>query len=89
MLALITFPSTHDAMRAEKMLLQAGFQVTLLPVPREISGDCGLALRLEADHLAASRAVLLAGLVYVGGVFTGGPGAWREVEVDNWAGGVV
>lgn len=85
---MITFPSTHDAIRAEQILVQTGLAVTLLPVPREISGDCGLALRLESDRLEESR-LALAGRVYIGGVFMGGPGAWREVRVDNRSGGIV
>ena len=33
------------AIRAEKLLHQAGLTVKLIPVPRQFSSDCGLAVR--------------------------------------------
>jgi len=43
---IITFSSVHHALKAEKILLQGGTKVTLIPVPREISSDCGIALEV-------------------------------------------
>lgn len=42
--AVFTFPSSHHALRAEKICQEAGLPVLLIPVPREISSDCGVAL---------------------------------------------
>jgi hypothetical protein len=36
-------------MRAEKLLKGKGITVDLIPVPREISSDCGVAIELSAD----------------------------------------
>jgi hypothetical protein len=36
-------------MRAEKLLKGRGIKVDLIPVPREISSDCGVAIELSAD----------------------------------------
>jgi hypothetical protein len=36
-------------MRAEKLLKGKGIQIDLIPVPREISSDCGVAIELSAD----------------------------------------
>ena len=44
---LITFYSWHHALRAEKVLRKSGFRVSLIPVPREISSNCGTALCFE------------------------------------------
>ncbi len=44
---LLTFYSWHHALRADKVLRENGFQVSLIPVPREISSNCGTALRFE------------------------------------------
>ncbi|MDF1554889.1 MAG: DUF3343 domain-containing protein [Deferrisomatales bacterium] len=41
---ILIFHSIHRVMRAEKDLKSAGFDVRLLPVPRELSSDCGLSL---------------------------------------------
>jgi hypothetical protein len=36
-------------MRAEKLLKGRGIKVDLIPVPREISSDCGVAIELSAE----------------------------------------
>ena len=41
---ILIFHSIHRVMRAEKELKAAGLDVRLLPVPRELSSDCGLSL---------------------------------------------
>jgi len=41
------FHSVHKVMKAEKVLKQAGAPVLLIPTPRQLSSDCGLALRFE------------------------------------------
>jgi hypothetical protein len=55
-------------MRAEKVLGQAGLAVKLIPTPRELSSDCGIALRFDAaqrwqvDELLATARVETAGV---------------------------
>ena len=44
---LVTFFASHHAVRAEKMLKKNGFTVMLVPGPREISPNCGVALQFE------------------------------------------
>ena len=41
---ILIFHSIHRVMRAEKELKAAGLDVRLMPVPRELSSDCGLSL---------------------------------------------
>jgi hypothetical protein len=45
MYSVVTFMSTAQAMRAEKISKAAGFEVKLIPTPRHLSADCGNALR--------------------------------------------
>lgn len=52
---LFTFPSTHQALKAERVLQAAGLEGRLLPMPREISSLCGLAL--EVDRAEEERAL--------------------------------
>jgi len=54
---LFTFPSTHQALKAEKVLQAAGLEGKLLPMPREISSLCGLAL--QVDRAEEDRALAL------------------------------
>lgn len=42
---VITFNSTNDALKAEKLVSECGG--TIIPVPSEISADCGFAIRLS------------------------------------------
>jgi len=43
---LMTFYSTHHALKAEKVLKNNGLKVELIPVPREFSSNCGISLSL-------------------------------------------
>ncbi|MDI6763792.1 MAG: DUF3343 domain-containing protein [Thermodesulfobacteriota bacterium] len=43
---VILFPSTYFALRAEKKSKEKGLSVRLIPVPRHLSSDCGVCLRI-------------------------------------------
>lgn len=49
------FHGSHWAIRAETYARKAGFTVKLIPIPREMSSDCGVCLR----HLAEDTEKLL------------------------------
>jgi len=52
--AVILVHSTSYALRAEKVLKQAGISCKLIPVPRHLSSECGVCVRIErADQEAA------------------------------------
>jgi len=56
--AVLIFHSIHRVMRAEKVLKQEGLDVRLMPVPRQLSSDCGLSLAFRlADQAAVSHAL--------------------------------
>ncbi|WP_064774319.1 DUF3343 domain-containing protein [Neomoorella mulderi] len=59
-LVLLTFPSTHYALKAEKTVQGAGLQGRLIPMPRELSSLCGLALELEPEISVHALALLQA-----------------------------
>lgn len=42
---VILFHTTSSAIRAEKIVQKAGYECKLIPTPRELSSDCGIALR--------------------------------------------
>lgn len=44
---LLTFFASHHAIRAEKTLRVAGMEVALIPGPKELSPNCGVAVRFE------------------------------------------
>lgn len=43
---LFVFESVHQVMKAEKLLKGQGVKIDLIPMPREISSDCGVAIEL-------------------------------------------
>jgi len=55
---LISFYASHHAIRAEKVLREAEFIVALIPGPRELSPNCGVALRFEYTRSEAALAIL-------------------------------
>ncbi len=42
--AVLIFHSIHKVMKAEKALKGANLDVRLMPVPRQLSSDCGLSI---------------------------------------------
>jgi len=54
---ILVLASSH-AMRAEKVLAQADIPCKLIPVPRHLSSDCGVCVRVRRpDRKAAVRAL--------------------------------
>lgn len=54
------FHSIHRVLRAEQQLKYVGVAFLLIPVPRKLTSDCGLALRIAPANLAAAFAELAA-----------------------------
>lgn len=52
------FHSIHRVLKAEKLLKEAGVEFLLIPVPRQLTSDCGLALRFSAPARAQLLQVL-------------------------------
>ena len=56
--SVVLFYSTSGAIRAEKLTIEAGLRVKLIPVPRQLSSDCGVCLRFESADTDQVRAIL-------------------------------
>ena len=52
------FPSVSYALKAEKILKKEGIAHKMIPVPRHISSDCGVCLRVSVDQEDAVTVVL-------------------------------
>ncbi|MHC4661315.1 MAG: DUF3343 domain-containing protein [Planctomycetota bacterium] len=50
MYKIILVQSTSHAIRVEKLLKKAELTAKLIPVPRHLSSDCGVAVRVPADE---------------------------------------
>ncbi len=55
---VISFFGSYYTLRAESVLKKAGYDVRLIPGPRAISPNCGIALRFDYERRDAAAAVL-------------------------------
>jgi hypothetical protein len=46
---IILFYTIHDVLRAEKILKKHKISHELVPVPRNLSSDCGMCVKLQYD----------------------------------------
>lgn len=67
---VVLFHSTTHAIRAEKVLQRAGLTIKLIPTPRQISSDCGVALRFDPTDQDAVAATLQENQVPINGIHT-------------------
>lgn len=55
---LAVFNSAHKVMKAEDLLKTRGLRILLIPAPRSMQTDCGLAIRFNEDQRSAVMAIL-------------------------------
>jgi len=61
---IAVFNSIHRVMKAEQYLKEQRLPILLIPAPRSVSSDCGLAIRYaEGDRRAVEEALAATGLV--------------------------
>lgn len=65
---VVLFHSTSHALRAEKVLTQAGIGCKLIPVPRHLSSDCGVCLRIAHADQEAARQILQSAAVQIAAI---------------------
>jgi len=84
---LISFFASHHAIRAEMVLKRGGFTVQLVPGPRELSPNCGVALRFDYGQREKALEALAARHVRIDGVHAYRPRAddWGERRASGGA----
>ncbi|MTI46213.1 DUF3343 domain-containing protein [Sporosalibacterium faouarense] len=55
---VITFNSTHHAIKGEKVLNEKGLDIRTIPTPREITASCGLSIRFATEDLEKVRKII-------------------------------
>jgi hypothetical protein len=83
---LITFFASHYALRAERVLTRGGLSAKLIAGPRDLSPNCGVALRFEYAQRERALGLLDAQRVRVDGVheFVPRTDEWRSGEAAGW-----
>jgi len=57
---VLIFHSIHKIMKAEKILKKASLDIKLMPVPRQLSSDCGLAITFKFEECETIQETLSA-----------------------------
>jgi hypothetical protein len=65
---VVLFHSTAHAIRAEAVLEDAAVQIKLIPTPRQLSSDCGIALRFDRVQRAHVTSILQDKRVPINGI---------------------
>ncbi|RCW34542.1 DUF3343 domain-containing protein [Marinilabilia salmonicolor] len=55
---LLLFPNVHKVMRADRICKAKGIATRVIPVPEEISSECGMCLVVADSNLNACREAL-------------------------------
>lgn len=55
---VITFNSTHHAIKGERALMDKGLDVRIIPTPREITASCGLSIKFFEDDINEVKSYL-------------------------------
>lgn len=66
--AVIIVYSTSYAMRIEKLLQEQGLACKMIPVPRQISSDCGVCVRVLRSDVKAARQAIAEAQVEIKGI---------------------
>ncbi|MGE5380082.1 MAG: DUF3343 domain-containing protein [Methylocystaceae bacterium] len=66
---VITFDTTSQALRAEKLLQTADQDFVMIPTPREITASCGLAVKIYPEDMVQVQADLRNEGVIISGVY--------------------
>lgn len=75
---LISFFASHHAIRAETVLRRNGMAAQLIPGPKELSPNCGVALRFDYAQRENALAILAAKNVRVDSVH------FYRPRTDDW-----
>ncbi len=67
--AVIIVYSTNHAMHIEKLLKGIGITCKMIPVPRHISSDCGVCLRIGRVDIEAAQQVVQTAGVEIQGIY--------------------
>lgn len=68
-MVVISFNSTHHAIKSEKILKEGGFELTVLPTPREITASCGISIAIEEGKIDEIVNLLNSKGIDYGGVY--------------------
>jgi len=76
------FHSIHRVLKAEKLLKQDKVDFLLIPVPRQLTSDCGLALRFSSEVKDALLGILAGAELSPVEMYQRREGAYLEADLQ-------
>jgi len=55
---LIAADSTHQIMKLEKLILENNIKVRIIPVPKEVTANCGLSIKFDVSDLEKIKSLI-------------------------------
>ena len=77
------FNSIHRVMEAEKLLKARKFAILLIPAPRALAADCGLAIRYAEEVRGGVEGALARADLLPRGVYRKSGEAYHKVEGES------
>lgn len=66
---IVSFNSTHHAIRSEKLFGEKGLKVMALPTPREITASCGISIKFSFEDIEKIKTILIENNVDIKGIY--------------------
>lgn len=66
---VLTFVSVRSVMKAGHLLKSEGVDVTIIPIPRKISSECGMAIEVQCDDIDKVKQLLVTNNCEATGVY--------------------
>ena len=66
---IVSFNSTHHAIRLDKLLGEASVRATTLPTPREITASCGISIRFLYEDIEKVKNTLVENNIEYKGIY--------------------
>lgn len=67
---ILTFSSTHHALRAEELIEEQNIELDIIPIPREITAECGLAIRVSYEQKEQVEEILTNNKINMAGIYS-------------------
>lgn len=81
---IAVFDSTHYALKFEKAVRGGGFEINIMPVPREITASCGISAKLKPDEIDEIMALAVKENLKVAGYYYVEVQNGRKTYSPNW-----
>ena len=78
---IAVYNNVHRVLKAEKELKAEGLPILLIPAPRAIASDCGLAIRYDAQNRGAVENAFLDGDLWPAEIYIKRDDRYEKIEI--------